>query len=127
MVNVELKVKHFYLIAHILLRDEANLSFSILEKIKTACANKADDDLTTVESDVNFFITVFRKLSNQPEGEYATSNDEMYALLVPQVQAGVAANDPEWIILSTEITAIRTTNQQNIVSYIQYAKTKLIG
>jgi hypothetical protein len=125
MVNVELKVKHFCLISYVLLKDQAGLSFSMLEKIKTACTNKADDDITTVESDASFFITVFRKLSNQPEGEFATSNDEMYALLVPQVQNGVANNDPDWINLATEIDAVRTTNQQSISSYINYAKLKL--
>jgi hypothetical protein len=125
MINVELKVKNFYLISYILFKDEASLSFSVLEKIKTACFNKLDDDLTTVESDVDFFITVFRKLSNQPEGEYTLPNEEMYNLLLPQIVEGVSNDDPDWILLATQVEAIRTTNQANVVSYIEYAKTKL--
>jgi hypothetical protein len=125
MINVELKVKNFYLISYILFKDEASLSFSVLEKIKTACFNKLDDDLTTVESDVDFFITVFRKLSNQPEGEYTLPNEEMYNLLLPQIVEGVSNDDPDWILLATQVESIRTNNQQNILTYIEYAKEKL--
>lgn len=125
MVQVELKAKHFYLISYLLFRDQASVSFSTLEKIKTATVNKLDDDLTTVESDVNFFITVFKKLGAEPEGQFTNPNEEMYNLLVPQIQAGVTAEDQDWITLSTEIQSIRTANQDNVAAYIQYAKAKL--
>ena len=125
MVQVELKVKHFYLISYVLFKDQASISFNILEEIKAACSNKLDDDLTTVESDVDFFITVFRKLGNEPEGQFTNPNEEMYNLLVPQIQAGIAAQNAEWITLATQVEAIRTTNQENVAAYIQYAKTKL--
>jgi hypothetical protein len=125
MVQVELKVKHFYLISYVLFKDQASVSFSTLEKIKIACANKLDDDLTTVESDVNFFITVFKKLGAEPEGQFTTPNEEMYNLLLPQITAGVTANDEDWITLATETQAIRTANQENVAAYIQYAKNKL--
>lgn len=126
MINVELKVKHFYLIAYLLFRDQASFSFETLEKIKIACANKLDDDLTIVESNIDFFISMFRKLSGEPEGQYTVPNEEMYNLLVPQIQTGVAANNQDWITLATEVQAIRTTNQATVTAYIEYAKTKLI-
>lgn len=125
MVQVELKAKHFYLISYLLFRDQASLSFSVLERIKTACQNKLDDDLATVEIDVDFFIRIFNKLGGEPEGQYTNSNEEMYNLLVPQIQSGVSSNDPNWITLSDQIQAIRSSNQGNILAYIQYAKDKL--
>jgi hypothetical protein len=125
MIQVELKAKHYYLIANILFRDSAINSFSLLQRIKDATDGVADDDLVTVTSTTEELLTSYRKLSNQPEGQYSQINAEMVALLTPQIQAGVAANDQEWIDVSIRITAMRATNDEIIQNYIVYGKTQL--
>jgi hypothetical protein len=51
------------LIAEILFGFAAYTSFATLEKIKTSCVGVADDDMVSVESDVNTITTVFQILS----------------------------------------------------------------
>ena len=125
MVQLELKAKHYYLIAETLFGFAAYTSFPTLNKIKTACDGVGDDDLVTVESDVNNIIQVFQILSQKPEGSYNQINGEMIDLLLPQIQAGVAANDPEWIQLGENIAFIRESNLNVITQAIQSGKNKL--
>jgi hypothetical protein len=125
MINVELKVEHFYLIAYLLFRDEASTSFSTLEKIKSACSNKLDTELTSIESSVEFFIRMFNVLGNEPEAKFSKTNKEMYDLLLPQIEAGVIAEDEDWITLATQVEAIRLSNRNNVLAYIEHAKVKL--
>lgn len=125
MINIELKVKHYYLIADILFQQAAYASFSILEKVKTACSGKTEDDLTTVEIDVPSFIDVFVVLTQKPEGAFNMINTEMMDLLTPQIQAGVNSGDPEWIDLATQVQQIRENNWSIPVSMIASGKSKL--
>jgi hypothetical protein len=125
MVQLELKAKHYYLIAETLFGFAAYTSFPTLNKIKTACDGVGDDDLITVESDVDNIIQVFQILSQKPEGSYNQINGEMIDLLLPQIQAGVAANDPEWIQLGENIAFIRESNLNVIAQAIQSGKNKL--
>lgn len=125
MVQLELKAKHFYLIAEILFGFAAYSSFSTLEKIKTACNGVSDDDLVTVESDSNTIVSVFQTLSQRPEGSYNQINGEMLDLLLPQIQAGVTAGDPEWIFLGQTISEIRANNLAIITTSIQNGKNRL--
>jgi hypothetical protein len=125
MINVELKAKHFYLIANTLLAEQAQYSFDILEKIKTACANQLDDTLVIVQTDPTMLVDVYKKMSALQEGMYSVPNNEMVDLLNPQIQAGVANNDSEWTDVGIQITAIRQANVDNINNLILYAKNKL--
>lgn len=125
MIQVDLKAKHYYLIAEILFGFAAYTSFQTLEKIKTACNGVADDDLVTVETDVNTFTTVFQILSQKPEGSYNNPNTEMYDLLTPQVAAGVGAGDPDWMQLAQNITDIRNNNFAVITASIASGKSRL--
>lgn len=125
MIQVDLKAKHYYLIAEILFGFAAYTSFATLEKIKTACLGAADDDLVSVESDVNTITTVFQILSQKPEGSFNDVNTEMLDLLVPQITAGVNAGDPEWIQLGNNVTEIRTNNLAVIAASIANGKSRL--
>lgn len=125
MIQIDLKAKHFYLIAEILFGFAAYTTFSTLSKIKEACVGVADDDLVTVESDVNTITSVFQTLSQKPEGSYNDVNTEMLDLLTPQITAGVNAGDPEWIQLATNITEIRTNNLAIITASIISGKSRL--
>jgi hypothetical protein len=125
MIQVNLKAKHYYLIAEILFGFAAYTSFSTLEKIKNACDGVGDDDLVTVESDVNTITTVFQILSQKPEGSYNEINDEMFTLLTPQINAGITAGDAEWIELGQNVSNIRTTNFAVITTSISNGKSRL--
>ncbi len=125
MIQVELKAKHYFLIADILFGTAAYVSFTTLEKIKTACQGLQDDDTATVEIDVPTFINVFSILTQKPEGSYNNVNTEMMDMLTPQIQAGVADGNEEWISLGEQVTAIRTANLEVVTNAIASGKNKL--
>jgi hypothetical protein len=125
MIQVQLKVKHYYLIADILFGIAAYASFQILEKIKVACQGLSDDDVATIEIDGASFINVFSVLAQKPEGSYNNVNTEMMDMLTPQIQTGVANNDPQWVALNEVITEIRTANLQVVTDAIASGKNKL--
>lgn len=125
MIQLDLYAKHYYLIAEILFGYAAYSSFATLEKIKIACTGVGDDDLVTVETDVNTVTTIFQTLSQRPEGSYNRINSEMLDLITPQIAAGVGANDPEWIQLNENITTIRDNNLAVVTTSIQNGKNRL--
>ena len=125
MIQVQLKAKHYFLIADILFGAAAYVSFATLEKIKTACQGLQDDDTATVEIDVPTFLNVFNILTQKPEGSYNNVNTEMMDMLTPQIQAGVVNNDPEWISLGEQVTEIRANNLQVVTDSITSGKNKL--
>lgn len=125
MIQLQLKAKHYYLVADILFGAAAYVSFPILQKIKAACQGLANDDIATVEIDVPTFINVFTVLTQKPEGSYNNINTEMMDMLTPQIQAGIANNDPEWISLGEQVTEIRTANLDVVTGAIANGKAKL--
>ena len=125
MIQLELKAKHYFLIADILFATAAYVSFSTLEKIKAACQGLNDDDTATVEIDVPTILSVFSILAQKPEGSYNNINTEMMDLLTSQIQAGVANNDSEWISLGEQVTNIRTSNLEVVTNAIASGKNKL--
>jgi hypothetical protein len=125
MIQVELKAKHYFLIADILFGTAAYVSFATLEKIKTACQGLQDDDNATVEIDVPTFLNVFNILTQKPEGSYNNVNTEMMDMLTPQIQAGIADGNEEWISLGEQVTTIRANNLQVVTNAIAGGKNKL--
>ena len=125
MIQVQLKAKHYFLIADILFGTAAYVSFSTLEKIKTACQGLQDEDDATVEIDVPTFINVFNVLTQKPEGSYNNINTEMMDMLTPQIQAGIANDDVEWISLGDQVTTIRAINLQIVTDLISSGKSIL--
>lgn len=125
MISIQLKAKHFYLVANELFSQPAVSAFNTLSNIKTACSGVADDDLVTINASLNEIIGVFSRLAQRPEGSYNQVNSEMLDLLTPQVTAGVLAEDPEWIALNDSISSIRTQNLAIIGVAINNAKDAL--
>lgn len=125
MIQLQLKAKHYFLIADILFATAAYVSFPTLEKIKVACQGLNDDDTATVEIDVPTVLSVFGILAQKPEGSYNNVNTEMMDMLTPQIQAGVANDDPEWISLGEQVTAIRSANLEVVTNSIASGKGKL--
>jgi hypothetical protein len=125
MINLQLKAKHYYLIAADLFKLAAASSFKTLEKIKTGCDGLDDNDLVFIETRIEELIPVFTRLAQKPEGSYNNINTEMLDLLLPQITAGVSANDPEWIKLGERITTIRTDNLKVVEAEILNGKNAL--
>lgn len=125
MIQIKLKAKHFYLISEILFGYAAYASFSTLEKIKSACNGANDEDLITVESEVNTVTEVFTELSKRPEGSYNQVNSEMIDILIPQITEGTNLGDPEWIKLGENINQIRNNNLSIISDSIIRGKSRL--
>lgn len=125
MIDIQLKAKHYFLAAEILFGVAAYESFSTIEKIKAACAGAADDDLITINIDGNKIAYVYNILTYKPEGQFNQVNSEMGDLLLAQVQAGVAADNPEWISLGTQINTVRQANLSVVAGLIEAGKAKL--
>ena len=125
MIQLQLKAKHYYLIADILFGAAAYVSFPTLEKIKAACQGLQDDDTATVEIDVPTVLSVFGILAQKPEGSYNNVNTEMMDMLTPQIQAGITDGNEEWISLGEQVTAIRATNLEVVTNAIVSGKNKL--
>ena len=125
MIQLDLKAKHYFLIADILFATAAYVSFATLEKIKAACQGLNEDDTATVEIDITTVLTVFGILAQKPEGSYNNVNTEMMDMLIPQIQAGVTSGSEEWISLGLQITEIRTANLQVVANAIISGKNKL--
>jgi hypothetical protein len=125
MVSVQLKVKEFYLIAFNFLNDSSSISFSLLDRIKSACQGAADDDIVTVQATEAEVQLAYRKLTNAAEGIYREYNLSMFTQLETQIQAGVAAGIDEWIWIGTNLQTIRNENLARADEFISYAKNKL--
>lgn len=127
MIDIELKAKHYFLIADIMFSVISSEGFTTLEKIKTATTGATDDQLVTVSIEPDRFIYVFQILTVKPEGQYNMVNTEMMTLLTPQIEAGIAAGNTEWIYLATQIQTIRENNWTVVPASMVNGKTKLFA
>lgn len=125
MVTVNLKAKEFYLIAFNFLNDSSSTSFSLLDRIKTACVGANDNDVVSISATTDEVQLAYRKLTNSAEGIYSEYNQLMFTQLQTQIQDGIASNDDEWILIGTNISAIRNENLARADEFISYAKMKL--
>jgi hypothetical protein len=124
-IQLELKVKHFYLVAEALFSTAASDSFETLNVIKNACAGFLDDDLVSILISPSRVFDVYKNLTFRPEGQFNRVNNEMFDLLVPQMQAGVASGNQQWIDLYSQIEGLRTANLSVVDIMIVNAKAKL--
>jgi hypothetical protein len=122
MIFVQLKAKHFYLVANILSTFPADYSFRTLEKIKVGCEGLGDEDLTTIGVTTDELLSVFSILAQKPEGSYNNINTEMLDLLTPQVTTGVSLGNADWVFIGETITGVRTKNLQVVTEAIQRGK-----
>lgn len=127
MVNVTLKASHLYFICNDLRNYAAAEYFSLLGRIKTACVGVADDDSVAVDVAVVELIKIFNIIAFKPEGQANRINTEMMALLEPQLETGVAAEDPEWVEAATAIGNIRINNWAITDNAIANGKTFVQG
>lgn len=126
MIQITLKAKHLYLIAYQLRTFSIEQYFSLISRFKTALSGNTDLETSfTISSSPDEVTTIFKILTQLPEGVVNTINVEMDDLLLPQIVLGVAdeqangigpdndGNLPDnayWQILAKNITAIKASN-----------------
>lgn len=110
MISVQLQAKHFYFVTNDLMRYAAMEYNSLLKRIGMNCSGVADSDLVAVQTSVDDLVKIFSLVADKPEGQTNRINTEMMTLLEPQITAGVAAGDQEWIGAAQKIDAIRNAN-----------------
>jgi hypothetical protein len=110
MISVQLKAKHFYFVANDLKRYSAEEYYTLIKRIAMQCSGVADDDLVTVSSSVADLVKIFTNIASKPEGQANRINTEMMNLITPQIQAGVTAQNEEWIAAAAQIEVIRQNN-----------------
>lgn len=104
MINVTLKVKHFYLLVGLLKQYPSDLFNLTLRRIEIAVAGKEDEELTTIQTEAAVLKQVYLILGSLPESLTASVNAEMNMLL----NFFLTGADPEVQVLINEITTAET-------------------
>lgn len=125
MITVTLKRKHLLLVLGHQLDTTLRDSLSTANKIISVCANKQDNDDVQIEIEWDKMWQSYNIMTNLPSGAYKTVNTEMETMLTPQIQAGVAVQDPEWIEFATKLTALKQQQAAVVPQQIQSVKEKL--
>lgn len=126
MIQIQLKAKHFYFIAYHLRNASIVQYISLVNRIKDALKGNTDiEQLFSVDATSYEVIVIYRILTALPEGQANALNDEMSALLEPQILNGAMqeqmngivpdadGNFPEnayWQIIGSGIQTTRTNN-----------------
>jgi hypothetical protein len=124
-ISVELKAKHYYLIAEILFSTAAYESWSTLKSIEIATQGVLDDDLVTLLIAPEKVFYVYNILTYKPEGQFNRVNSEMYDLLLPQIQAGAMGGNVEWQWLGAQLQTVRDQNLSVVDNMIANGKSRL--
>lgn len=124
-IQVELKAKHYYLIAEILFSTAAYESYKTLTSIGIACTGMQDDDLVTLLIAPEKVFYVYNILTYKPEGQFNRINTEMFDLLTPQIQAGALAGNTDWQWLGSQIQTVRDQNLAVVDQMVANGKSRL--
>jgi hypothetical protein len=119
MINVTLKVKHFYFIVEMLSSFPASYYFDLMNQIKTVTAGKDLEDYATVQTQVTEVEKIYSYLSAKPEGEVNEINTEMNTILLATMNDMIQVGNAEWLDLSVKIQAIREQNWSKTTAAIQ--------
>jgi hypothetical protein len=126
MVQITLKAKHYYFIANQLRNFSIEQYFNLMNRIKTALTGNTDLEVSfTIDASPDEVVTIFRVLTQLPEGVANVINVEMDNLLIPQIILGVADEqaagigpdadgnlpyEAYWQRTARDITIIKTNN-----------------
>jgi len=138
MIQITLKAKHFYFIAYQLKNFSIGQYFSLVSRLKTVLTGNTDLEVSfTVDASTDEVVTMFRILTQLPEGVANVINVEMDDLLLPQIVLGSAdeqaagigpdANgelpyNAYWQRTARDITGIKDSNATARNSYISQGK-----
>ena len=126
MIEITLKAKHYYFIANQLSNFSVGQYYSLMNRLKTILAGNTDLEASfTVATNTDEVTTIFRVCTRLPEGIANTMNVEMDDLLLPQIAAGIAAEqaagvgpdadgnlpyEAYWQRIARDITAMKASN-----------------
>lgn len=126
MIQITLKAKHYYFIVNQLRNFSVEQYFSLMNRIKTALTGNTDLEASfTVDTNTDEVTTIFRVCTRLPEGVSNIINVEMDDLLMPQIAAGVVAEqatgvgpdengnlpyEAYWQRTARDITAMKASN-----------------
>lgn len=119
MITINLKAKHYRLIAQLLKGIVIQDVFRIVKEIQSKVTSTyADDDPVSVDVYPNEISYVYPLLSILSEGEAAEINKEMDYMLRPQIETGIGNNDAEWVEVGTKIQEHKQRMQQSLQARI---------
>ena len=124
-IEVQLKAKHYYLVAETLFSTAAYESFSTLHSIQVSCSGSADDDLVTLLIAPEKVYYVYNILTYKPEGQFNRINSEMFDLLMPQIVTGSIGGNEQWVWLGNQIQNLRDQNLAVADQMIANGKARL--
>lgn len=126
MIQVTLKAKHYYFIVNQLKNTSVGQYFSLMSRLKTVLTDNTDLEATfTVDTNTDEVTAMFNVCTRLPEGIANVINVEMDDLLLPQIAAGVAAEqaagigpdengnlpyEAYWQRTARDITGIKASN-----------------
>lgn len=126
MIQVTLKAKHYYFIVNQLKNTSVGQYFSLMSRLKTVLTGNTDLEASfTVDTNTDEVTAMFRVCTRLPEGIANVINVEMDDLLLPQIAAGVAAEqaagigpdengnlpyEAYWQRTARDITAMKASN-----------------
>jgi hypothetical protein len=119
MINITLKVKHFYFIVDMLSTFPASYYFKLLNQIKLVTEGKDYEDYATVQSTVSEIEKIYSYLASKPEGQVNEINTEMNQIFLSTMTDMIQQGSAEWADLSVKIEAIRQQNWGVTQSAIQ--------
>jgi hypothetical protein len=125
MINITLKVKHFYFIVELLSSYPASYYYDLLNKIKTSTEGKDLEDYATVQTTVSDVEKIYSYLAAKAEGEVNEINTEMNAVLLATMNDMIQLGNAEWVELSTKIQAIRQQNWDRTTAAIERGRAFL--
>jgi hypothetical protein len=126
MINITLKAKHYRLIIQLLkeivVQDVFRMVREIHDHVLTTLGDDEDVEISVTAEEIAY---VYPRISALSEGEVAEINKEMDYMLRPQLEAGIAANNAEWIEIATQITEHKTRMAQARQARIDEGKSFL--
>lgn len=128
MIQIQLKAKHFYFISYHLRNASIVQYISLVNRMKEKLqGNSNPDTLFLVDATSKEVIAIYNILTSLPEGQANSFNDEMSALLEPQILAGVIQEQTNGIVPDAEGNLPENAYWQMIGNGIQTTRTNNIA
>lgn len=103
MIQIQLKARHFYFISYYLRNASIIQYISLVNRIKDSLQGNQDMEQSfSVSTTADELIMIYKILTMLPEGQANALNDEMSALLLPQITNGVMAEQMNGIVPDAE-------------------------
>lgn len=127
MIQITLKSKHFYFIAYHLRNASIIQYISLINRIKSSLnGNNNLEQQFSVDATSYEVIAIYNILTQLPEGQSNSFNDEMSALLEPQILAGIVQEQSNGIFPNSDGSFPENAPWQIIGNGIQTTRTNNI-